>query len=135
MSYLRHVFYIGTNYLLCLFVLLFLRHEAALWRSDRQHLSGEDHQPGQAYRDLQPGRSESRQGSVITQSGPWIIIIIFNLCNKSQLSDTTFLLNIDNWLPIGWNHCTVRGYSDSGEFVVESQIKNKELIKVNTLQS
>lgn len=42
-----------------------VRHEAALWRPDRQHMSGEDNQPGQAYRDLQPGCSESRQGNVI----------------------------------------------------------------------
>lgn len=38
------------------------RHEAALRRFDGQHMSGEDHQPGEAHRDLQPGRSESRQG-------------------------------------------------------------------------
>lgn len=50
----------------CVLIPPFVRHEAALWRSDRQHLSGEDHQPGEADRDLQPGRSESRQGSVST---------------------------------------------------------------------
>lgn len=59
----------GISLRMCIIVVFippFVRHEAALWRSDRQHLSGEDHQPGEADRDLQPGRSESRQGSVST---------------------------------------------------------------------
>lgn len=50
----------------CVFLPVFVRHEAALRRSNRQYMSGEDHQPGEANRDLQPGRSESRQGIVST---------------------------------------------------------------------
>lgn len=38
------------------------RHEAALRRSDRQHVSDEDHQWDKAIRDLQLGCSESCQG-------------------------------------------------------------------------
>lgn len=55
-----------------LHTLLFVRHEAALWRPDRQHVPGENHQHGEADGDLQPGRSEPRQGSVknVTASLP-----------------------------------------------------------------
>ncbi len=90
---------------------LSVRHEAALWRSDWQHVSGEDHQPGEAYRDLQPGCSESRQGSVIPQthlqhSHRSLICATHSVPPDGvYLSDTTFPINIVNLLPVPWNHC------------------------------
>lgn len=47
---------------------VFLRHEATLWGPDRQYLPGEDHQPGQTYRNLQPGSPEPRQGRTSTST-------------------------------------------------------------------
>lgn len=75
-------------------------------------MSGEDHQPGEAYRDLQPGRSEPRQGSVIPQThlqhshGSLVRATHCIPPDEGHLSDTTFPINIVNLLPIPWNHCT-----------------------------
>lgn len=74
---------------------LFVRHEAALRWSDRQHVPCEDHQWGEADGDLQPGRSESRKGSVIPQTR--LLLSLGSLLrseNEDHLSDTTFLINI-----------------------------------------
>ena len=52
----------------CVACVYFDSHASALWRSDGQHLSGEDYQRSPAGRNLQPWRSKPRQSTFQTHS-------------------------------------------------------------------
>ena len=91
-----------------LFVPLFVRHEVALWRSDGQHVPGEDHQPGEAVRDLQPGRSESCQGTVILHISSTLMELYSVVLGMKAI----MILIVYSLLPL-WNHFTWERADDS----------------------